>query len=254
MSNASTEVAKMASLYDILSDVIPGDHSRQTNARDEVRAQVGHGFCPKQVLDLGCGNGNSIDFFREVLPDSVWTGVDIEVSPEVLTRERDDAEFVTFDGVHLPFTSQFFDLVYSYQVFEHVRHPEPLLTEVCRVLSDDGLFIGQTSQLEPYHSFSLWNFTVYGFKQLLETAGLSLVAVRPGIDGPTLIERARLGRPKEMSKWFSTDSPLNQEIEAELVKEQRPARIRNFRKLIFCGQFTFVARRRYNDVTRQHSS
>ena len=243
MAHATYSPVNLASLYELLSDVIPGDHSRQTNARDEVRARIASGFRPARILDLGCGNGNSIDFFLETLPEATWTGVDIELSPEVLTRERADADFVTFDGVHLPFLTQSFDLIYSYQVFEHVRYPEPLLGEVRRALTDDGLFIGQTSQLEPYHSFSLWNFTVYGFKQLLETAGLALLAVRPGIDGPTLIERARLGRPKEMSKWFSTDSPLNQSIEAELAMKRRPAKVRNYRKLIVCGQFTFVARR-----------
>lgn len=243
MAHAADEPVKLASLYDILGDALPNDHSRQTNARDEVGARVAAGFRPRAILDLGCGNGNSVDFFRQMLPGVAWKGVDIELSPEVLTRQRDDADFVTFDGVHLPFPANSFDLIYSYQVFEHVRHPEPLLAEVARVLTDDGLFIGQTSQLEPYHSFSLWNYTVYGFKQLLETAGLEMLSVRPGIDGPILIERARLGRPKEMSKWFNSESPLNQSIEEELLEQRRPARVRNYRKLVFCGQFTFAARR-----------
>lgn len=231
----------LPSLFDLLKDALPNDHSRQTNAKDEVRTQLALGFRPARILDLGCGNGNSVDFFREAFPEAKWTGVDIELSPEVAARERTDADFVTYDGVHLPFDTNSFDLVYSYQVFEHVRHPEPLLSEVRRVLSEKGLFIGQTSQLEPYHSYSIWNFTVYGFKRLLESAGFSLTTLRPGIDGPTLIERARLGRPKEMSKWFSTDSPLNQSIERELAENGRPIRVRNYRKLITCGQFTFVA-------------
>jgi hypothetical protein len=111
------------------------------------------------------------------------------------------------------------------------------------VLRDDGLMIGQTSQLEPYHSFSYWNYTVYGFRQILETAGLKLLVVRPGIDGLTLIERALLGRPKEWSKWFTTDSPLNQKLEADLQDRRKSTRVRNYRKLMFCGQFVFVAAR-----------
>ena len=194
----------MPSLYALLRDVLPDDHARQSRARDEVRAQAARGFAPSEVLDLGCGKGDSIDFFRSALPGARWVGADIELSPEVLARERRDGEFVTFDGMNLPFDAGSFGLVYSHQVFEHVRHPESLLAEVRRVLRAEGLLIGQTSQLEPYHSFSLWNYTPYGFRCLLEAAGLRLVLLRPGIDGLTLIERALLGKPKEWSKWFST--------------------------------------------------
>jgi ubiquinone/menaquinone biosynthesis C-methylase UbiE len=241
LNQESPTEAELPSLYDLLREAIPNDHSRQSNARHEVKAQVTQGFAPSELLDLGCGNGNSIDFFREVVPAARWIGVDISISPEVLRRQRSDGEFVTFDGVNLPFADGTFGLVYSYQVFEHVRHPEALLAEVRRVLREDGLMIGQTSQLEPYHSFSYWNYTVYGFRQILETAGLKLLVVRPGIDGLTLIERALLGRPKEWSKWFTSDSPLNQKLEADLQEERRSTRVRNYRKLMFCGQFVFVA-------------
>lgn len=234
--------APLPSLYEMLSDVLPGDHARQSNAREEVEAQVSKGFRSSNVLDLGCGTGNSIDFFRGVLPAARWVGVDIDISPEVLTRVRKDGEFVTFDGINLPFDTGTFGLVYSYQVFEHVRHPEPLLAEIRRVMRRDGLFIGQTSQLEPYHSFSFWNYTVYGFKCLLEAAGFKLLLLRPGIDGLTLIERALLGRPKDWSKWFTTESPLNQKLEADLVAQRRPVKIKNYRKLNYCGQFIFVAK------------
>ena len=232
--------SSLPSLYEMLKDVIPNDHSRQSSARDALRERVGQGFRPARVLDLGCGDGRSLDLFQSLLPEADWTGVDIEVSPEVLTRERSDGTFVTFDGVNLPFEAGAFDLVYSYQVFEHVRYPEALLADTRRVLGPDGLLIGQTSQLEPYHSFSYWNYTIFGFRRLLEAAGFRLLTLRPGIDGPTLIQRAVLGRPKEWSKWFSTDSPLNQEIEHELARD-RPCRTRNFRKLMYCGQFIFVA-------------
>lgn len=239
----------LPSLYDMLQDVIPNDHSSQSSAPNVLREQIRGGFRPRKVLDLGCGDGRSIDLFRSTLPEADWTGVDIEISPEVLTRGRKDGTFVTFDGVNLPFESGAFDLVYSYQVFEHVRYPEPLLAETRRVLGPNGMFIGQTSQLEPYHSFSYWNYTVFGFRRLLEEAGFRLLVLRPGIDGLTLIKRALLGRPKEWSKWFSTDSPLNQEIEQGPARN-RSCRTRNFRKLMYCGQFVFVAVPGESDLAR----
>lgn len=230
----------MSDVYDYLKESLPGDHSRQVTAEAVLQARVAKGFAPTKVLDFGCGDGRSIDLFRRVLPQADWTGVDIEASPEVASRRRQDGRFVTYDGYELPFPDRSFPLVYSHQVLEHVRKPELALREIARVLEPDGLFIGQTSQFEPYHSYSLWNFTVYGFKRIVEDAGLQLAELRPGIDGFTLMRRTYEGRPPEMSKYFSQESPINEEIERSA--EGKRTAIRNYRKLLFCGQFIFVVR------------
>ena len=232
----------MSDIYDYLKESLPGDHSRQGTAEAVLQARVAKGFAPAKVLDFGCGDGRSIDLFRRVLPQTDWTGVDIEASPEVASRRRQDGRFVTYDGYELPFPDRSFPLVYSHQVLEHVRKPELALREIARVLEPDGLFIGQTSQFEPYHSYSLWNFTVYGFKRIVEDAGLQLAELRPGIDGFTLMRRTYEGRPPEMSKYFAQESPINEEIEK--AAGDKRTQVRNFRKLLFCGQFIFVVQLR----------
>jgi SAM-dependent methyltransferase len=197
----------------------------------------------KTVLDLGCGEGNSIDFFRSLDPDIRWCGLDIEISPEVAKRIRTDAEFKTFDGVSIPFADNHFDLIYSKQVFEHVRYPGPLLRNVCRVLKPGGVLVGSTSQLEPYHSFSVWNYTPHGFKLLLDEAGLQLQETRPGIDALTLVIRAALQRPKFFSRWFKKESPLNRAINLIGRLSGKDIRTINFAKLILCGHFCFIAKK-----------
>lgn len=225
-------------IYDFLKDSLPGDHSRQVTAEAILQARVASGLRPAKVLDFGCGDGRSIDLFRRLLPETTWTGVDIEASPEVASRRRSDGHFVTYDGYELPFPDRHFDLIYTKQVLEHVRKPELALREIARVLTPSGLLIGQTSQFEPYHSYSLWNFTVYGFKRIVVDAGLQLIELRPGIDGFTLMRRTYEGRPPEMSKYFEQESPINEEIERGAA-DKRVA-IRNYRKLLFTGQFVFV--------------
>lgn len=223
-----------------MSPSIPKDHCRQTRATDLVETLVkSHGFDPKNVVDLGCGTGASQRFFKRVSPKASWTGVDIESSPEVSARVDVGDQFLTFDGVNIPLADNSVDLVYCNQVLEHVRYPEELLADVTRILSKDGYFIGQTSQFEPYHSFSFWNFTIFGFKQICEQAGLSLDEIRPGIDGFTLMERSYLGRPKEMSRWFGEESPRNQDIETQALSSGFSIQKRNWRKLLYCGQFAF---------------
>lgn len=230
----------LVGLRELLSACIPRDHCRQTNSHQLLQDYISTGFLPTDVLDFGCGDGRSIDVFRKILPQSKWTGVDIEISPEVNERKRNDGHFVTYDGCTLPFPSESFDLVYSNQVMEHVRYPEVVLQEINRVLRNDGVFIGQTSQFEPYHSYSLWNFTIYGWKCIVEEAGLILRELRPSIDGFSLMERSYLGRPPEYNKYFNNESPKNLEIEASSILESKSVATINYRKLLWCGQFSFI--------------
>lgn len=230
----------MLDIYDYLQDSIPNDHAHQATAEMVLKERVQRGFRPDTVLDFGCGDGRSIDLFRKLLPEAKWTGIDIPASPEVQSRRRTDGHFVTYEGYELPFPDRSFPMVYSHQVLEHVRKPELALREIGRVLAKGGLFVGQTSQFEPYHSYSMWNFTVYGFKRIVEDAGLRLLELRPGIDGFTLMRRTYEGRPRDMSRYFSEESPINVEIEAAAVAAGKRTRIINYRKLIFSGQFVFV--------------
>ena len=193
---------------------------------------------PTTVVDLGCGDGISAQIFRKFEPDVRWIGVDIESSETA--RALQDEEVIIYDGVHLPFSDNSVPLIYSNQVFEHVRHPEQLLREVQRVLQPTGIFIGSTSQLEPYHSWSLWNYTFYGFRIILEDAGLKLSEVRPGIDGFALIQRQWNGGRSEDNAWFEA-SPLNVEIDEWGSTTTQPPAVINARKLQFCGQFAFRA-------------
>ena len=229
-------------LRDVLGARIPGDHARQTLAEHmAVRALAGREApC---VLDVGCGSGRSVEIFRSNAPDSRWVGVDIEDSPEVRTRTRGDAEFHTFDGVNLPFEDASFDVVYCAQVLEHVRSPAPLLAEVARVLRPGGALAGSTSQLEPFHSRSTWNYSPHGLALLLDEAGLGEVELRPSIDALTLIVRRGMGGPAFFNRWWDAESPLNRAIGLYgRLRGMDPAG-QNAAKLIFCGQFSFLARR-----------
>ena len=153
----------------------PTDHSRQVDAYyylDKV-PPVENGRL-RLFVDLGAGTGSSVDLVRKTLPNTRWVGLDIADSPVVRKRRRTDCEFVTYNRVDLPFEDVTVDVVYSRQVFEHVRHPEPLLRDITRVLRPGGLFIGSVSQLEPFHSYSFWNFTFYGFATVAHDAALTL--------------------------------------------------------------------------------
>jgi SAM-dependent methyltransferase len=221
---------------------IPNDHSRQTDAAALVTSFAKAESKPKQVVDLGCGDGRSVDLFAQIMPGAAWLGIDIEESKEVRRRTRKDVKFITFDGVNIPLETGSQELIYSCQVFEHVRYPEQLLRDVGRCLAPHGVLIGQTSHLEPYHSHSIWNFTPYGFKRICEDAGLELTEIRPGIDALTLCERSFSGARSAYNRWFSEESPKNVIIEERGKLDGMSPRSINARKLLACGQFSFICR------------
>ena len=229
-------------LRELLGPRVPCDHARQTSAA-EVAAQVLSGVEAPAVLDLGCGTGDSVDLFRRLAPGVSWIGLDIEDSAEVRMRTRADAEFRTFDGERIPSESCRCDLVYCAQVLEHVRRPAPLLGEAARVLRPGGHLAGSTSQLEPYHSRSTFGYTPYGLTLLLEEAGLEVLELRPSIDALTLILRRGLGGPRRFDRWWSRESPLNRAIGCFARAARLDTAGANTAKLLFCGQFTFLARR-----------
>lgn len=233
----------MATLWDLMSDCIPNDHARQVTSRYYLDQAMKARDAPDLVVDLGCGTGSSAERFRSHNPKVSWIGVDISDSLEARQRTAGGDQIVYYDGVRLPLGPRTVPLIYSHQVFEHVARPRELLAEISRVLRPGGVFIGSTSQFEPYHSFSLWNYTPYGFRVLVEEAGLALEEIRPSIDGVALIMRTFHGRPPEYNRYFTEASPLNAEIDGWAEQNRRRPALVNLRKLTYCGQFAFRVRK-----------
>jgi SAM-dependent methyltransferase len=232
----------------LIIDSLPSDSSWQTHSMSEALKILRHGFASQNlvILDLGCGVGGSFEEFSHLNTKFRWIGLDLADSPEVRLRKDMGLSLCTYDGVHVPLANNRVDLVYSHQVFEHVRQPAELLAEVHRILRPGGYFVGSTSHLEPFHSRSVWNFTPYGFSTLLSDVGFRQILLRPGIDGITLISRrllnlVRLG--KLLDIFFSVESPLNLLLEFTLRMMRTGTRKRNLLKLLFCGHFCFLAQK-----------
>ncbi len=230
-------------MRNLLKECIPNDHCKQTNALQIVKGLLSEHKL-KEVMDLGCGRGETRPFFLDIDSKIRWVGVDIEHSPEVDDRKEEGGEFETYDGVNIPFEDDSFDLIFTRQAFEHVQYPHDLVKDVARVLKPDGFFVGSTSQLEPFHSFSTFGYTPYGWKFLMEdVAGLKLIEIRPGVDTLTLIIRRALHARRLTERWFDHESPFNRIITLMGKIRRRPASRINAMKLRFAGQFSFIAQK-----------
>ncbi|MGG7564906.1 class I SAM-dependent methyltransferase [Rhodovulum sp. DZ06] len=223
--------------YSLIEASIPTDHARPADADVMLDERFPDPPAGLRALDFGCGGGSGYDVLRARLPGLRYSGVDIESSPEVDARTRDDAEFRSFDGVNLPWEDGAFDLVYSRQVFEHVRHPDAAVQDIARVLKPGGVFLGSLSNLEPYHSFSIFNYTPYGVFRVLEDNGFRLDAMRPGPEGLSLMMRQLTVRRIRRFPLVYTA------VEAAGRIKGWDARRRNYLKLRFSGHICFAATR-----------
>ena len=235
---------KIASLesYMVIHDYLPDDHSNRQSLHPYLEQLFAKSPRPTKVLDLGCGEGDSIDLFRRLSEDVIWYGVDIENSPEVKQRDRESDSFASFDGINLPYPDNYFDLIYSHQVLEHVRHPDALIADAFRVLKPNGIFLGSVSYLEPYHSYSIFNFTPYGIVRVFGDAGFELKEIRPGTDASVLINRQLLNRSKVLRPIWKHNF-LHGMIDLIGKVYSLDHRERNFLKILFSGHLVFMARR-----------
>jgi SAM-dependent methyltransferase len=90
------------------------------------------------VLDFGAGEGKCLQLIRSVRPGARLIGTDLRAP-----RTGVDFEFhLIAENSALPFPDDFFDIIVSCDVLEHVENVGRSLDEIHRVLRPKGAFIG----------------------------------------------------------------------------------------------------------------
>ena len=105
----------------------------------------------EMILDLGCGDGSMLETLRE-------NGLDVrgcDFSKRLEPRShRTHVVPIETDPFHLPFPDRSFDVLYSWQVLEHVLDLARVLEENRRILKPGGIalhiFSGRYSLMEPH--------------------------------------------------------------------------------------------------------
>lgn len=103
-------------------------------------------FKNKKILDIGCANGLLV---KKYIKNNQLYGIDI--SEKLISSAKKNgfvfAKTLNIDKEKLPFEKDFFDVIFFFDVIEHVFKPEKLIKESFKVLKKDGLFYITTHNL-----------------------------------------------------------------------------------------------------------
>ncbi len=105
----------------------------------------------KNVLDTGCGVGYGSCHLAEL----AHTVVGVDNDPETIQYacrhySRANVQYVVGDCQELPFRSESFDVITSFELIEHLPDTKRYLTEIRRILRTGGMFIVSTPNRSVY--------------------------------------------------------------------------------------------------------
>jgi len=124
-----------------------------------------------KLLDFGCGSKPYVSLFNV----EKYIGIDIENNPGH-SHENEQID-VFYDGKIIPFENEYFDSVFTSEVFEHVFNLEEALKEINRVLKIEGKMIVTCPfaicEHEAPNDFA--RYTSFALTHLLEKNGFEVI-------------------------------------------------------------------------------
>jgi len=127
------------------------------------------------LLDLGCGKAPLLGTYRDRTESA--TLVDWGNS----LHENPHLDAIADLNEPLALESERYDTVLLSDVLEHIKRPNDLMAEIARVLAPGGTLIMNTPFLYGLHErpHDYYRYTEYALADIVESAGLELVEVRP---------------------------------------------------------------------------
>jgi 2-polyprenyl-3-methyl-5-hydroxy-6-metoxy-1,4-benzoquinol methylase len=114
-----------------------------------------------RILDIGCGNGDISTYFAS---HNDQYGVDVK------DQRRDENHGFQFSRVvseQLPYEDDFFDIVISHHVIEHVEDQELHLSEIRRCLKKNGnAYLATPNKTSPLMRGHIGNEQVLHYRQI----------------------------------------------------------------------------------------
>ncbi len=122
------------------------------------------------LLDVGVGPAQFHDLFADI---NKVVGIDFEPYSK--------ADVISDLSKPMPIQSNYFDVVISSNVLEHIPYPAVTLHECARVLKPGGIFVASVPFLLMVHQkpYDFYRYTEFALQRLCEDAGFTSVRIEP---------------------------------------------------------------------------
>ncbi|MDA3838713.1 MAG: class I SAM-dependent methyltransferase [Candidatus Delongbacteria bacterium] len=118
-------------------------------------------FKEKKILDIGSGLG----FFLDVCEEKGFTAEGCDINQNAVkycNREKVRSRVGSIDSFY---KDNSFDVVFAFNLIEHLPHPKEFLLNCKRILKDDGVLILETpTQNSLFHKFARLGDKLTGYK------------------------------------------------------------------------------------------
>jgi len=182
---------------EMVETLIDSDRSRKAmkNLMEIVKCLLGEEL---KFLEIGCGTGEFLE--RIISMDGrlkVW-GVDISKVAIDKVKEKGFEGFVLdVSRQEMPFSDDFFDIVYLGDVVEHLFDPDFMISEVKRVLKNRGILVLSTPNLSSWHNRLM---LLFGLQPFFSEVSTKRVFGRPG---EKVVGHIRLYTLKALKEFLS---------------------------------------------------
>lgn len=212
-------------------------HLRLTTAYTQTARLVKN----KKVLDLGCNVG----YGSNILFNNAKKVVGVDVSEKAILSAKNQfghlgIEFQKIDGKTLPYESNSFDFVVSFQVIEHIVDCNKFINEIKRITTPKGVVIFTTPNallrldpgMKPWNEFHIREYNQIEIQSLLNDFFINvnifgLFAIEPLYS----IEVNRVAKARENARIIKNNiNNYNHHSLKAIIKRLLPQRIINFLK------------------------
>jgi ubiquinone/menaquinone biosynthesis C-methylase UbiE len=111
----------------------------QRRTKEVVRTIKNHKSEFKLLLDIGTAEGKMLEYLAKEFPQARLLGLEKERG--YIEEKEPNLAILQGKGEELPFKSNYFDVVISTAVIEHLKRPKEMIKEVFRILKNQGIFV-----------------------------------------------------------------------------------------------------------------
>ena len=146
--------------------------------------------CTKKlkILDVGCGFGDNTIKIKDVCPNSKMYGIDFY--EEGLRKCKEHGiitKKVNIEDEKFPFKNNYFDILISNMVVEHIDDLDKFISEQKRILKNDGKLIISTNNASSWHNILALIFGWMPFD-------LTNVTIHLGLGNPLALHKNKLDK------------------------------------------------------------